>query len=185
MRGLKSKDLEAIVDFIYNGEANIYQKDLDGFLALAEELQIKGLAGSANEHPEAVEHQPQKQKKIKRETFDMSNQIAMQNDGLKATKSLLGHEQIISDIMPVKMLLDADTENIKAQMSSMMEKFSDNDNDNKWRCTVCAKVMKLKCDMGRHIETHIDGVSHPCNLCGAVKRSSNALHTHIARYHRN
>ena len=46
MRGLKAKDLVAIVDFIYHGEANIYQEDLDGFLALAEELQLKGLAGS-------------------------------------------------------------------------------------------------------------------------------------------
>ena len=41
MRGLKAKDLAAVVDFIYHGEANIYQEDLDGFLALAEELQLK------------------------------------------------------------------------------------------------------------------------------------------------
>ena len=46
MRGLKAKDLLNIVDFIYHGEANIYQDDLDGFLALADELQLKGLAGS-------------------------------------------------------------------------------------------------------------------------------------------
>ena len=44
MRGLKAKDLVAIVDFIYHGEADIYQEDLDGFLAIAEELQLKGLA---------------------------------------------------------------------------------------------------------------------------------------------
>ena len=29
--------------------ANIYQEDLDGFLALAEELQLKGLAGTKSE----------------------------------------------------------------------------------------------------------------------------------------
>ena len=46
MRGLKAKDLMAIVDFIYLGEANIYQEDLENFLALAEELQLKGLTGS-------------------------------------------------------------------------------------------------------------------------------------------
>ena len=46
MRGLKASDLVAIVDFIYNGEANIHQEDLDGFLAIAEELQLKGLAGA-------------------------------------------------------------------------------------------------------------------------------------------
>ena len=43
MKGFKAKDLSAIVDFIYLGEANIYQDDLDGFLALAEEFQLKGL----------------------------------------------------------------------------------------------------------------------------------------------
>ena len=41
MRGIKAGDLVAIVDFIYHGEANIYQEDLDGFLALAEELVCK------------------------------------------------------------------------------------------------------------------------------------------------
>ena len=45
MKGLKEKDLVAIVDFIYNGETNIFEDDLDEFLALAEELQLKGLAG--------------------------------------------------------------------------------------------------------------------------------------------
>ena len=49
MRGLKAKDLEAIMDFIYQGEANIYQDDLDSFLALAEELQLKGLTTSETE----------------------------------------------------------------------------------------------------------------------------------------
>ena len=46
MRGLKAKDLEAIVDFIYLGETNIIQHGLDGFLARAEELQLKGMSGS-------------------------------------------------------------------------------------------------------------------------------------------
>ena len=50
MRGITTKDLSAIVDFIYHGEANINQEDLEAFLALAEELQLKGLTKS--EKPE-------------------------------------------------------------------------------------------------------------------------------------
>jgi len=46
MRGIKSDDLIAIVDFLYYGEAKVYQENLDGFLAIAEELQLKGLEGS-------------------------------------------------------------------------------------------------------------------------------------------
>ena len=49
MRGLKPKDLESILDFIYHGEANVYQKDLDGFLTVAQELEMKGLDGSQRE----------------------------------------------------------------------------------------------------------------------------------------
>ena len=45
MRGMKSEDLLAIVDFLYSGEANIYQDNLDTFLNIAEELKLKGLNG--------------------------------------------------------------------------------------------------------------------------------------------
>ena len=40
---MKSKDLVAMVDFIYNGETNVCSENIDAFLALAEELQIKRL----------------------------------------------------------------------------------------------------------------------------------------------
>ena len=49
MRGIKSDDLLAIVDFLYRGEANVFQENLDSFLAIAEELQLKGLMGKTDE----------------------------------------------------------------------------------------------------------------------------------------
>ena len=49
MRGVKTSDLVAAVDFIYRGEANIYQEQLESFLALAEELELKGLSESSEE----------------------------------------------------------------------------------------------------------------------------------------
>ena len=49
MRGLKSDDLVAILDFLYFGEANIYQDNLDTFLNIAEELDLKGLNGKDKE----------------------------------------------------------------------------------------------------------------------------------------
>ena len=45
MRGLKASQLKTVVDFIYHGEVNILQEDLEGFLQLAEELELKGLTG--------------------------------------------------------------------------------------------------------------------------------------------
>ena len=49
MRGMKSDDLLAIVDFLYRGETNVLQENLDSFLVMAEELQLKGLVGKSVE----------------------------------------------------------------------------------------------------------------------------------------
>ena len=54
MRGLKSEDLVAIMDFLYCGEANVLQENLDPFLALAEELRLKGLTGGGAEKKMAM-----------------------------------------------------------------------------------------------------------------------------------
>ena len=56
MKGMKSSSLTAIMDFLYLGEANVFQEELDSFLALAEELQLKGLEG--NSEPDIPEYPP-------------------------------------------------------------------------------------------------------------------------------
>ena len=43
MRGVRYTDLKAVLDFMYNGEVSIYEEELTSFLALAEELRVKGL----------------------------------------------------------------------------------------------------------------------------------------------
>ena len=43
MRDIKSDIITSMVDFLYHGEARLFQEDLDSFLALATELQLKGL----------------------------------------------------------------------------------------------------------------------------------------------
>ena len=49
MRVMKSDDLLAIMDFLYLGAVNIFQENLDSFLLIAEELQLKGFAGKKDE----------------------------------------------------------------------------------------------------------------------------------------
>ena len=71
MRGLKSEDLLAIVDFLYFGETNILQENLDSFLALAEELRLKGLTGNDNssksEEPKTEALSTKRNNPVKRE----------------------------------------------------------------------------------------------------------------------
>ena len=47
MRGVKSEELSAIVDFLYFGETQLEQENLESFLAVAEDLKILGLSRAA------------------------------------------------------------------------------------------------------------------------------------------
>ena len=62
MRGVNSENLTAMVDFFYHGEANVFQENLDSFLALAEELQLKGLRGNQTEEEASEVSPPAKNK---------------------------------------------------------------------------------------------------------------------------
>jgi len=49
LRGINQTDLQHILDFIYHGEVNVSQDNLNSFLAVAEDLKIKGLTQSQND----------------------------------------------------------------------------------------------------------------------------------------
>jgi len=51
LRGMKYSDLESVLNFMYHGEVNIAQEQLNSFLAVAEELRVKGLTQNQNGEP--------------------------------------------------------------------------------------------------------------------------------------
>ena len=191
MRGAKAKTLEAIVDFIYYGEANIYQDDLNDFLVLAEELQLKGLSGNHSniinggtfEEPKALT-QRNKRLETKRHTKGKPEAI-----GVKCDTNVRESQTNTFDVKPLakfdtQMILSEEVtkEELEGKTMSLMERVDDG--LIKWKCTVCGKASKTRQHMRVHIETHLEGLSYPCNLCGKVSRSSNALNKHISILHR-
>jgi hypothetical protein len=42
LKGVKYKELVSVLNFMYQGEVNIAQEELNSFLAVAEELKVKG-----------------------------------------------------------------------------------------------------------------------------------------------
>jgi len=43
LRGVRHTDLVSVLEFMYNGEVNVSQEDLNSFLAVAEDLRVRGL----------------------------------------------------------------------------------------------------------------------------------------------
>ena len=190
MRGVEAKQLCAIIDFIYQGETNILQEDLDGFLALAEELKLKGLAGSnttvkdpptTNKEKNVIKHE---KKNIINKDFNISHPAALnEHDSFSRTKredkyEMAGQENSFNGFPLVS--LESST-SLDYQISSMMKK---DDYSSAWTCTVCGKVSQ-KCNIEQHIEAnHIEGGSHCCNICGKESRSRHALAIHVYSQHK-
>jgi len=47
LKGVKFSDLQSVLNFMYHGEVNVAQEELNSFLAVAEELRVKGLTQNA------------------------------------------------------------------------------------------------------------------------------------------
>ena len=63
-----------------------------------------------------------------------------------------------------------------------------------FRCRVCGKDSTgmtktrrdaLKSNMKKHVETHVEGLSYSCQLCGKEFRSKNSLQVHKSTFHKN
>ena len=182
------------MDFVYHGETNIYQEDLDGFLALAEELQLKGLARSLNNDtndvaetllmPQGLENKKRGVEEVKPFQYPLTvddKKMIDYSSGKAFPKESVNRGIVLSK--EENVLVDANMEDVKGQIILILETIG-GEAGISWKCIVCGKTSTYKQTFERHIETHIEGISYPCNQCGAIKRSSSALSMHVSRYHK-
>jgi len=70
LKGVKYRELLAILNFMYVGEVNVAQEELNSFLSVAEELKVKGLTqnnSDSSEQKETANKEQSKQNKRQRE----------------------------------------------------------------------------------------------------------------------
>ena len=181
MRGLKSQDLLAITDFLYFGETNILQENLDSFLALAEELRLKGLTGTNVEEPQGEVEQTLRNTPImKTETAKQSKTVS----SLQCQTPIKFDTQVAVENSSISGSLQNLDEQIKSMMT-MTDVKAPNGNGREYlaTCNICGKQSVSK-NMPNHIEAkHITGASHACNICGQTSRSRDGLRIHKRKYH--
>ena len=116
LRGFQSKDVASILDFLYTGEANVQQDDLDSFLAIAEEIKLRGLTGETSR--DVKEHEePKHFEKVK-----MSKELFTSTTGNKelAPNANAFTNPFTSLAIPSKYGFNLDA--LDDQVKSMMER---------------------------------------------------------------
>ena len=184
MRGMKSEDLNAIVDFLYYGEANVFQENLDSFLGIAEELQLKGLTGQTSGYEEKESKNPMEATPIPmkpKEVFkrDSSN-FEMQPIKRDEQSSTINNETRVA----IPNNVSGDLQELDEQVKSMTENSQNMISSGRERakiCKVCGKEGERK-SIRDHIEAnHLEDIALPCNACGKTFRSRWSLRKHICR----
>ena len=183
MRSTQLVNLEAILDFLYFGEANVFQDHLDSFLTLAEDLKVKGLQGRSEkyEYLQPAARKPvAKQEPIFHQTTSKLKNVILRPHKLEGEQPITLMDQSDSS---------TDLEGLDYQIESMIELgeriIKTGSVARKARiCKVCGKEGILT-DIKRHIESlHITGASHPCDICGNTFRSRRGLAIHMNGEHR-
>ena len=168
LRGVQLKDLEAVMDFIYLGEATLPQENLDFFLSLANDLQLRGLES--------------KQTDDKTLMFDIER------------KSAISRSERDSKVKP-KTLAETKFESQEAQMKIAMHQSIDDQvrsmieighipapgrSQGRVRiCKVCGKEGVTIAILGHVKAKHMNPAPLSCKKCGKYIISSSKLVQHM------
>ena len=182
LSGVNSINLGFILDYIYHGEVNIYQEQLDSFLESAQKLEIEGLLGGDTEDSQESFHKGEIMSQQPEESIKQANNYhynkveetslaSIDNEVNKLRRSYTKAPKDVTKIDSGSL----NTEEIDNKMRKLYER-----TDVGWRCLVCDHTSKepRSSNIRMHVETHMDGLVYTCNLCNKEFRSRNNLAQH-------
>jgi len=189
LRGTKKKDFESLLEFIYSGQTEILQGQLEDFMTLANSLQVKGLSDigenvkdiAVSKKKETCEYKlsnPKKKSKVsfKNETVvQLSEDVSKMNDDVSVITESFEFDKTNISLENNDDSITSLTE-YDEQVLSLIKQSEDG-----WSCTVCAHKVKKKGHMREHAQEHIEGYSHQCNYCDRTFPMKRTLRHHERR----
>ena len=189
IRGLSSKDLANVVEFLYKGEVTVAQENLDKFLKVSKDLKLKGMYeneevnnydctfGDTAESlmKEEVKKWKKKTKQtplVKVEDKNMEDKDDVQIEACSFQDADVVTEEPTSDVESKEI------SSLDAKISEMMFR-----EEKMWHCKKCGETKRRKSNIQQHIEiNHLDA-SQPCTLCDVVSKNRPSLYHHMKKKH--
>ena len=175
LTGLSSEDLDNVLDYIYLGEVQIFQRDIDKFLDIAQKLRLQGLLTS--------------KKATDEKNFDNLPKQSMETESKLEPEQTLALEEsneVINDWNSgaAEKYASMKSTSVDELEKKIAEYLGKNENG-EYICNLCGKVGgRNASNMKKHIEIHMDGISFSCTICGKQLKSRNLLSNHKSRFHK-
>ena len=179
LEGITAHEISQVLDYIYNGELQIYQENLERFLQIAQRFQLEGLIGGDNNFESSdkvVEDQPPGE--VYKEDWQPKKTEPTCNQLVSDFRSV-----VTKPIRTIQDLNSAEFQNLE-DLDQKIRELMVRDSDGMHRCTICGKVSKHSGHIREHMELHFEGLSFPCSHCEKEFRSRHSLRTHLNRDHK-
>ena len=170
MNGIKSQELNQIMDYIYEGEVQIFQDNLENFLDIAQKLKIDGLTGG----------------ETKQEDFEGEEKSAYESEHLSKAEDYETSFEQMAEVKEYQPRPGRTIERSVSLLSSDVIKTVDElimKDGELWKCQSCGKAAKSNSQIRKHVEIHIEGLSFPCQQCSNTFRSRTLLANHKHNEH--
>lgn len=171
LKGIEHEELESILQFIYLGEAKVYESRIQSFMSASTELNIKELKkqtvesavderDGTNDH-KYKENEPSSESVIENNTQDMSILNTLQSlDCPECNKTF------------------SRVRNMRAHYERSHSESKPN-----FPCNQCGKVFNQKGNLDLHIKGIHMGIKYMCDICDYQTAQKGNLATHIRSKH--
>jgi len=184
--------MELILEFIYSGQVRVPLCAVESFLMAANNLKVEGLVDVKDK----INNLNKTDSKItgKELTGIAPSNISSNDtsDGAGALNNEINDDlpdaildESIEEEIALKIEIDtynqdesgSDYKDIDAKVRRLLKKSG----DGTWGCKKCSYKARLKRNVKDHVEQHIKGYTHPCNICAKVFKNRPNLRTHKIR----
>ena len=159
LKGIQYSEMKAIIQFIYEGEAILYQERMDEFLSAARSLEIKELVrfvqiGETDDNMDKYS-----------ENSDTENNRNL----LRKGKLGLQKRKYTKRKKPLEALNFEGTE-VKTENEDL-------------ECGQCGKKYRYKASLEVHIQSEHKGIRYDCSKCGKIFKEQSSLVDHSRAIH--
>merc|ERR1712096_285847 len=172
LKGMRYDDLQSVMQFIYLGETEVGQDDLQTFLAAAKDLEIKGLSDNEIEHSLAPT-------KLKVGSYNLVDKGTME----KYDRQKLGKDNIKTE-ESLEMPFIEDFDNNRSSSMLLCEDLPSTRNEKgKYPCDQCEYQASHVSELSRHKQAKHEGVKLQCDFCERAFSFKSNLNRHQKKAH--
>jgi len=154
LRGVESKEMKSILQFMYLGQATIYQDRMNEFLDVAKSLEIKEISKDV-------------------ECDDVDAFKGQESDEI----SQVDNETDVNCILINQNCVSEEIGKMDTKVSGYKDKTG------QYQCGKCEKQFSIISNLNRHSRSAHEGIRYPCNKCNQTFTLNATLKIHIQSIH--